>query len=188
MICLPHPKMSEHPAYTRLQALLSTIVKSIARNTTNPGIEHFPNEAIFILSVDPRDQGRIVGKKGCTIWAIQSIMWFAGMAQLGWSYKVKLLDPEAPIKGHARPFRFDPKWDRTKIQGLAAAIVETCLPKHAEYRFEETDETSALIRLNIQKYLKPALSDPSFEEAFESVMRAAGMSNGATIKTESLFL
>lgn len=180
--------MSDSPAYTRLQALLSTIVLSIARNTKEIGIEHFPNEAIMEFSVDPRDQGRIVGKKGCVIWAIQVLMWYAGMTQLGFSYKVKLLEPEAPIKGHSSPFRFNPKWDRAKIIGCAKAIIEACMPKHAGCSIEETDETSAVIKLQIEKYLQTPIGDPPFVEAFETVMRAAGMSNGATIKTETLFL
>lgn len=188
MKCLPHPKMSDSPAYTRLQALLSTIVSSIAQNTQTPDIDHFPNEAIIQFAVDPRDQGRIVGKKGCTIWAIQVLMWYAGLTQLQCAYKIKLLDPEAPCKGHSRPFRFNKKYDRDKIINLAEAIVETCIPKHATVYFQELDETTMMTSLKIEKYLQTPITDPSFVEAFESVMRAAGMSNGATIKTEATFI
>jgi predicted RNA-binding protein YlqC (UPF0109 family) len=167
--------------------LLKTITESIGRSSSPPVIRHFPDEAKLQFSVDPADQGRIVGKKGCVIWAIQVIMWYAGMAQLTCEYQVELLEPEAPYKGLSRPFRWDPKWNRSKIMSLATAVSETCLKDHANLDMKDTGETSATIFLKINKYLQCPLLDPPFCEAFQTIVHAAGMSNGVDIKTEVIF-
>jgi hypothetical protein len=43
------------------------------------------------------------------------------------------------------------------------------------------------VKLKIQKYLRMPMGDPSFTEAFETIIRAAGMSIGATIQSEITF-
>lgn len=171
-----------------LHNLLETIVSSIARKTSNPKIEHLYNDALFTLQVDPHDQGRFIGKLGATIWGIQTIFWYAGLTQFGWSYSVKLLEPENPI--HDRrpvPVKFNPDWDRKKIEKLISEIISTCLRSFASYSLLETSDTNLIVNLKLLQYLRINLSDPDFVEAFETVARVAGMSNGVQIKTEAMF-
>jgi predicted RNA-binding protein YlqC (UPF0109 family) len=170
----------------KLSRLLSTIVFAIGQNTPHPEIEHFHNQAAFTLAVHPRDQGRMIGAKGATIWAIQTIFYFAGLAQCGYSYTVKLLEPDAPEKDR-KPFRFNPKWDRSRIRHLLDTIVDCVLPGHASYTLDELDDTTALVSLKIQKYLSMNLNDPNFAEAFANVVRASGMSSGVNIKAEAIY-
>ena len=174
------------PAEMKLSRLLSTIVSSIGQNTPKPDIEHFPNQAAFTLAVNPKDQGRMIGSKGSTVWAIQTIFYFAGLAQCGYSYTIKLLEPDSPEKDH-KPFRFNPKWDRSRIKNLLDTIIDIVLPKHASYTLTEVDDTTAVVSLTITKYLNINLQDPNFAEAFASVVKASGMSNGVNIKTEAIF-
>lgn len=170
----------------KLSRLLSTIVASIGQNTPNPEIEHFPNQAAFTLAVHPRDQGRFIGSKGITVWAIQTLFYFAGLTQCGYSYTIRLLEPDRPEKDQ-KPFRFNPKWDRARIKSLLDTIIDCVLPKHASYTLTELDDTTALVSLKVVKYLNINLADPDFMEAFTSVVKASGMSNGVNIKTEALF-
>lgn len=172
----------------RLGNFLRTIVLAIARSTQNPQIEHYPNEALFTLTVDQNDQGRFIGKNGVTIWSIQTLFWFAGLAQFGYVYSVKLLGPEKPPQRRiSAPIKFTPKWPRQKIHGLAGEILWACLPQHADYQITEDDSTKATLKLRLPKYLEMQLSDPNFAEAFAIVMRAAGLSNGVSIKTETQY-
>jgi len=172
----------------QLRSLLEIIVSGIARKTPNPEIEHYPNQALFTLSVDPHDQGRFIGKLGATIWAIQTLFWYAGLTLCGYSYSVKLMEPEDPVLNRKPvPLKFNPKWDRKKIENLIANVLESTLRSYASYSLSETSETSMTINLKIEKYLALNVSDPNFVDAFSTVMRVAGMSNGVNIKTEAIF-
>lgn len=169
----------------KLRSLLETITLSIGRRTKHPDIECYPNEAIFTLAVDPHDQGRFIGKLGSTIWAIQTIFWYAGLTQFGWSYSVRLLEPDNPAKERRpAPFKFNPGWDRNKIENLVRQICDTCLRSYCHWSLLETGEAKLTVNLNLMRYLRINLTDPSFPDAFETVLRVAGMSNGVQIKTE----
>jgi predicted RNA-binding protein YlqC (UPF0109 family) len=170
----------------RLHSLLETIVHTIARRTKAPEIEHYPNEALFTLQVDPYDQGRFVGKMGSTIWAIQTIFWYAGLTQFGWSYSIKLMDH--PIENRKSvPFKLDPNWDRKKIENLIGSILDVCLKHYCSWSLLETGPANLTVNLKLMQYLKINLTDPSFVDAFETVVRVAGLSNGVKIKTEATF-
>jgi predicted RNA-binding protein YlqC (UPF0109 family) len=183
---LANPTLPEVVPYAKLHRLLQVVTLAIGRNTTTPEIVHFPNEARFTLVVHPKDQGRFVGKAGATIWAIQTLFYFAGLAQLGFSYTVKLIDPDFPQKDD-KPLRFDPNWSRQRIRELVDAILTTCLPCHASYTLIEPTTTTALVNLTIQKYLRICMNDPCFADAIATVLKTAGMSNGVNIKTETIF-
>lgn len=170
----------------RLHSLLETIVSTIGRRTKAPEIIHHPNEALFTFEVDPYDQGRFIGKLGGTIWAISTIFWYAGLTQLGWSYTVKLIDH--PIQQRKSvPFKFNPDWDRKKIEKLIGSILDVCLKQYCSWSLTETGPTRLTVNLKLMKYLKINLTDPSFVDAFETVVRVAGMSNGVQIKTEAIW-
>lgn len=172
----------------QLRSLLETIVSSIARKTPKPEIEHYPNRALFTLSVDPHDQGRFIGKLGATIWAIQSLFWYAGLTVCGYSYSIDLLEPVNPLPNRKPvPIKFNPKWDRKKIDHLISTVIGSTLRSYAAYSLLETSETSMTINLTIEKYLATPVADPNFVDAFSTVMRVAGMSNGVNIKTEAIF-
>jgi predicted RNA-binding protein YlqC (UPF0109 family) len=170
----------------KLRSLLETIVSAIAKRTKDPEIDHYPREALFTLQVDPYDQGRFVGQLGNTIWAIQTIFWYAGLTQFGWSYSVRLLDH--PLENRRSvPFKLNPNWDRKKIENLIGQIIDTCLRSYAAYSFIETGKASLTVNLKLMRYLKINLTDPSFVDAFETVVKVAGLSNGVQIKTEAIW-
>lgn len=183
---LAAPESREELMAVRLEHFLRIIVSSIARSTKKPHIEHRPNEALFRLAVNPKDQGRFVGKNGTTIWSIQTLFWFAGLAQFGYCYSVKLLDPEKEDR-RPLPFKFSPKWSRKIINGLITEIIGACIPEHADYKLQELGDTHAFVKLRLPKYLQMQMEDPSFPEAFINIMRSAGMSQGVSIKTEVYF-
>lgn len=86
------------------------------------------------------------------------------------------------------PIKFTPKWDRKVINNLIAEIIGACIPAHADYEITEIDETNAIVTLKLQKYLQLQLDNPCFPEAVSQVIFAAGMSNGASIRTETKFI
>jgi predicted RNA-binding protein YlqC (UPF0109 family) len=170
----------------KLRSMLETIALAIGRRTKHPEITHYPDEALFTLVVDQHDMGRFVGKLGTTIWAISTLMWYAGLTAYGWSYSVRLLEPDTHIRERRpSPFKFDPKWDRKKIENLIDRILDVCLRNYCSWSFLETGLANATVNLKLMQYLKINLSDPSFVDAFETVVRVAGLSNGVKINTEA---
>jgi predicted RNA-binding protein YlqC (UPF0109 family) len=168
----------------RLHSLLETIVSSIARRTKVPEIIHYPNDARFTVEVDPYDQGRFVGRLGSTIWGIQTIFWYAGLTQFGWSYSVKLMDH--PLENRRSvPFKLNPKWDRKKIENLIGQILDVCLKHYCSWSLLETGPADLIVNLKLMKYLKINLTEPDFVEAFDTVVKVAGLSNGVRIITEA---
>lgn len=170
----------------KLQGLLETIVGAIQKSTAQPKIEHIRNEALFRLRVDPKDQGRFIGKLGGTIWGINTLFWFAGFTQMGYAYSIDLFDH--PNHNHkAMPIKFNRKWDRKKIENLVDVIVSTCLKSFASASLVEDGLTHLTVNLKLEKYLECVLASPNFPEAFETVLRVAGMSNGVQISTETIY-
>ena len=98
-----------------------------------------------------------------------------------------LLEPEVEYRGGPEPFRFRKDWDRQKIKNLTDAIILACVPGHACCIIQEEGETSASAQLKMQKYLQLNMAHPSFMEAFSSVLKTAGMSQGVSIRTEGRF-
>jgi len=183
---LTAPKDRERVLADQLKNFLRTIVAAIARSTPTPEILHYPNDALIEFAVDPKDQGRFIGKHGTTIWAIQTLFWFAGLAQFGYSYSIKLTC--TPIEQRpSMPIKFSPLWPRKTINNLISEIIAACVPEHADYSVDENGETKALVTLTLPKYLELQLSDPSFPEAFATVVRTAGISNGVSLRTETHF-
>lgn len=179
----------QEPAhYMQLRSLLETIVSVIAKKTPDPAIFHQPNCAVFTLEVDPHDQGRFIGKLGRTIWAIQTIFWYAGLTLCRSPYSVKLLEPDMPLRGRPPvPIKFNKSWDRKKIENLVDRVLGHTLKSYARYALLETGETSMTISLTIEKYLALPLSEPNYVEAFETLLKVAGMSQGVNIKTEATY-
>lgn len=179
-------KEQEPAHYEQLRSLLETIVSVISKKTPNPEIDHLPHRALFTLAVNPHDQGRFIGKLGRTIWSIQTIFWYAGMTHCRIPYSVKLLEPDEPFKNSRPvPVKFNKNWDRKKIENLVANVISTTLRSYARYALSETGETSMTITLSIEKYLALPISEPNYVEAFETLLKVAGMSQGVNIKTEA---
>lgn len=174
--------------YTELRSLLETIVSVIAKKTPNPVIEHWPNRALFTLEVNPHDQGRFIGKLGRTIWSIQTIFWYAGMTYCRNPYSVKLLEPDEPLRNSRPvPVKFSKTWDRKKIENLVASVLSHTLRSYAACSLRETGDTSMTIELKIEKYLALPLAEPNYVEAFETLVRVAGISQGVKLQVEASF-
>ncbi len=172
----------------QLKSLLETIVLSLSRHTPEPDIQHVYDRAMS-LRVDPRDQGRLVGKKGSVIWAIQTLFWYSGLTLAQHPCQIRLLEPENPQRNlPSPPIKLHKKWNRGKIKYLIESIISSTMPKHARAFVTEIDDTEAKVVLEVEAYLKLPISEPSFLDAFDTIIHAAGMLSGAKITTEVIFI
>lgn len=170
---------SKHP----LVDMAHAIIAAIQKKSPKPLVE-LHDDSIF-FQVDGHDQGRFVGKQGRVIWSIQTLFWYAGVADRRQPVSAVLMEPKVPATKVRMPYKADPKWNRNAVRDLVDKVLQTCFPMFAvPFVLEEHTETKATLRVRMNSYMKMNLSEPSFEEALATLVHAAGMGHGASIQTE----
>lgn len=165
-----------------ISELLEKIVVCITKSAKRPFIEYDEEDRLLSFRVIAKDHGRCVGKQGAVIAGIARVIWLASVIRDGRPIAVRLMDPEGPRMSNANlPVIFDPQWDRKSIGNLIESIIESIVPTSA-WIIDEDSETTAIVTIQIEEYLKRALMDPPFELSLFNVLRAAGMSAGVSIK------
>lgn len=172
---------------TQIEGMLKAIVSAICRKTRTPKIQWASIELMYALQVDGEDHGRMVGKKGLVYWAISTLLWYAGLAQITHVVSFKLHEPETSQKDRKNlPFELNPNWDKEPIRKLLEAICVVCLKgsDNASWVIEDGEDGEATVRFRIQEYLKQPMTEPNFEKALGIVIKQAGLAGGAAIETE----
>lgn len=173
-----------HPKF---EALLRAIVSCICRRTKSPQIEWDEERERWEITVAAADQGRMIGKKGITIWAVETFLWYAGLAHGITPEQVILITQKGTYPSKS-PFKLNPKWDRKAIGALVDAISSACLKKSIPWVLTDGEEAGeAVLSVELEKYLQTAMSNPSFAEALEVIVHAASMADGASVKVEVLW-
>ncbi len=170
---------------TSLIQLLRAIVSAIGTNSPNPEIEFDENVPKFQLRVHPDDHGRIIGKKGANIGALETVMWYAGLVAIKRFCRVELLQPRTEGNRLPAPFLPNKNWDRKKLGSLVSLILSAVFNKpDTAWVIEDADE-GTIVRIVLDKYLKTPMSDPNpdIEKAMAIIIRAAGMAAGAQLQT-----
>lgn len=172
---MPNPK---------LESLLRAIIACVGRKTAEPVITWDDTAHCFHVQVNPQDQGRFIGKKGVVIWALKTVFWYAGMAQVTRSVDIDLLEPKDPNDRRPTPFKPNLNWNTSKIETMLNAILSVCLNEPPRYTIEKPEPAEAMITILLNKYLQTPCSDPDLAEALKVLVHAAGMADGCSIKTE----
>lgn len=171
----------------KLEALLRSIIACLGRNTETPTVTWDETDHAFSIQVDGKDQGRFAGKEGIIYWAINTIFWYAGMAQILHTVKVNLLDPVVRHNGVGpMPYRPNPNWNRALVTAMVEEILAACFNGnvHTSYDLKELEPAKALMNISLEKYLQTVCSNPDIGEAIERLVYAGGKVDGGSIKTQ----
>jgi len=163
------------------EKLLRAVVATFCKKTPDPAIHFFhPNQ--FTLQVHAHDCGRLVGKGGIVIWALQTLLWYAGMANTGQPFALRLLEP-IPVPKDVLPPPFRPKseLDKKRWGEFVDLILQTCMGMDKGSWVIE-DFERVVMRIRLEKYLKVASVDPAIDEAIQIIVHAAGMANGVNME------
>jgi predicted RNA-binding protein YlqC (UPF0109 family) len=167
------------PPMTQAELMLRAILASLCKYTPEPLIEFSQERQSFIIQVDGRDQGRIIGKKGTNIWALNALMWYAGTASYRYPLKLEVLEPVFRQRPPDMPYQPNPSWDIEAIKDLVRTIVEGCFG-HVHHGFEVIKHRElGDVTIKGETYL-PHL-DPDIGEALKVIIRAAGLAIGANL-------
>ena len=170
----------------KAEQMLRTIIKSLCKHTEEPMIRFKEATMEFIVAVDSRDQGRLVGKDGKTIWAIGTALWFAGLACIKRPIGIQLVEPKVRAPRTPSLFKSNSQWNKTRIIELVRAILQACMGVAAKpCSILSHGDAVAVIHLDLDVYLRAACRDPSLEEAIDIIIHAAGMVDGANLKTQA---
>lgn len=168
----------------KLEELLRKIIACLGPKTENPVVLWNEEDATFSIQVNARDQGRFIGKNGTAIWAIKSIFWYAGIAQIKRTVDIDLREPEEGDR-RAAPFRPNPQWNKARIGDMIESILSSCFNGvSTQLAIQSVGPTSAVATVQLDKYLQTPCSDPDLAQALRTLIFAAGMADGCSIKTE----
>ena len=170
------------------EILLRAIVGAICKRSKDHTIRYSEAGSTWvIMNLDERDQGRLIGKGGATFYALETVMWYAGLVQ-GKPEPVKLISlPKSERTPPKSPFKPNPKWDRKAIGKLVDTITFACLKSKVPWVMAEGDENTAIISIRLEKYLQTPMSDPDFKLALETLIHSAAMSDGANVTANILW-
>jgi predicted RNA-binding protein YlqC (UPF0109 family) len=169
---------------SRLEETLSVILRNVCVNTPKPLIEL--NDFQLEVRVNgSKDHGRCIGKKGYTHWAISSVMWWVGSAQIARPVTVKLLDP-IPSNTPEVPFKPKTSWSGVSlhlIQELVEEVTFATFKTKIPWVIEKQEPGVATIRVRLPKYLQTPMSEPNYAEALTAIIRSAGLSHCLNFST-----
>jgi len=163
------------------EILLRAIVGAICKRSKDHTIRWSEAGSTWvIMNLDERDQGRLIGKGGATFYALETVMWYAGLVQ-GKPEPVKLISlPKSERTPPKSPFKPNPKWDRKALGKLADIITLACTTK-AAWVIEDQSDHEAIISIQLDKRSKAAMTDPDFELSLKTLIHSASMSDGASV-------
>jgi predicted RNA-binding protein YlqC (UPF0109 family) len=168
----------------QLRFLLLTIIDGIGRKTEKPVIDWKPYE--YVVQVDGRDQGRMIGRKGIVFWAINTLFRYAGIKACGKAVRFTLLEPKERDNTGPLPFKPNPHWDRAKLHALLLQLLGACFSNGEvkDLKMVEPDEAEAQFQIRLDPKLKSQFDDPSLTEAIETIIGAAAKSDGCKASTQ----
>lgn len=174
-----------------LEPALRTIVTGICREPDSIRLEFL--DGTFFLNVHSTDYGRCVGKQGSCIWALNTIMWYAGIAKLRQKLLVKLVGDNSESGRVLLPFKAKKNWNKGPIVAMLETALTNCFNSDAmgsgvvlaypAFIIETTVKGRAVVMVRLDAYLKTPMSEPSFSEALSTLVHAAGMVQGVSIDT-----
>ena len=171
-------------SYAQLKPMLTSIVTAICRKTKNPEFAYTVDDEPFmrINGIHPEDEGRIIGKRGNTFWALTVAHKYAcdalGLPQV----RIRPIDTRPDKSASVVAFRPMEQWDKKAVTNMIEAILSTCLPGKASWVLDEWHGVVA--RICIDKSLEKACADPSIAEMLDVLIHYAGKSCGCSIQTE----
>lgn len=173
----------------KLTALIKETVATIAHSTKKPLIGWDEESHQFTIQVDPNDQGRMIGKSGVTVSAINVVMWHAGLQQIGHAVGIRLLEPDSQKKEFVSvPFMPKDDLDISALKHLVTNLLDTTLGK-ASYTYEFTANIREPITAHIciKKALEAKIADPDLITALKVVIKTAGRACGGIVDSVIFF-
>jgi predicted RNA-binding protein YlqC (UPF0109 family) len=173
----------------KLTALIKEVVATIAHSTKKPLIGWDEDSYQFTIQVDPNDQGRMIGKSGVTVSAINVVMWHAGLQQIGHAVGIRLLEPDSMKKEIVSvPFMPKDNLDLTVLKHLVVNLLDTTLGKsNYTCAFTANIREPITAHICIKNAMEPKITDPDLITALKVVIKTAGRSCGGIVDSVIYF-
>lgn len=167
----------------KVDRMIRQIVEAICLGDNEIKIAFTGDE--FHIQVSGEKHGRLVGKKGITIWAISALVAYAGRQSMSTEVAVRLMEPrQRAEKPQLIPFKPRGDWDAGRIERMVTSILRATLKEPPTWVLSfVSGQSDATASITLSRDLKQSMEEPSFEEALDRVIHAAGMTAGAIIRT-----
>jgi len=173
----------------KLTELINALVRTIARSTKSPLIEWDKNCFLFSIQVEPNDQGRLIGKSGVTIGALNVIMWYAGIQHIGRATGIRLLEPNGQ-KHEAVSVPFMPKdeLDIPALKNLVTTVLDSTIGNgNYTVNFSANIREPITAHVAIKKSLSKKFLDPDLVTALKNIIKTAGRACGGVVDSAIFF-
>jgi len=165
----------------KLKDLLKLILMTIAQSTPVAKIEWDEEESQFVIQVAGIDQGRLVGKNGATISAINIMFWYAGLKRIQKTVGIRLLEPVTGHKGTAIPYMPKSKFDRERFGWCMDSIIEALVGDPNEWSMTGEDGMKHKVLIELAPETKDLTQDPDLTTALEVLTKTIGRSCGGSM-------
>lgn len=171
-----------------LNELVKELVAAIARSTALPLIEWDEKTNHFVVQISANDQGRMIGKSGVTIAAINVVMWYAGLLSIKKAVGIRLLEPRDQ-KREAVSVPFIPKdsLDLEELHRLASLIVKRTILGAHDITFASTHGQPTEVKIAVPKKSKAHVEDPDLVTALKAVLKTIGRACGGVVEVSVHF-
>lgn len=165
----------------KIENLLRTIVSAFSRRTKDPVITFTPPNQ-YSLQVHADDHGRLVGKNGIVVWALKTLVWYAGVANHGQPCSLELCEPFGQKSSTQIPYKPKTEVDKAKWGGFLDVLISTCTGREKSAWAILEEEGRHIMTIRLDKYLKiPTLTESPIDEAIQTVVHAAGKADGISM-------
>jgi predicted RNA-binding protein YlqC (UPF0109 family) len=171
---------------SKAEQTLRTILEHLCKFTPDPSIRFA--DRTFVVQVDGRDQGRVIGRKGLNFWALNTAMWYAGLCAHGYPIRVQVLEPKERSRSPEMPFKPDPNWKQDKLDPLIKTLMTGCFGGYHHGFTVEHYENVCDGKVVIKGETYMPHTEPNIAEALSIIIRAAGMGIGALLTVEVLWV
>ena len=165
-----------------LKEIIAKILAIIARGTKKPRIDLDTKTSELVIQVDQKDQGRVIGKSGVTIAALNVIAWYIGKHLVKKPVTIVLLEPvgreEAKI-----PFMPKEELDEEELTDFIKNILFGIGCKTHSVAVKKDIKHYDVV-VSLPKVWEKVLQDPDFDTAFSSLIKTAGRFCGGNVETE----
>lgn len=169
--------------HDNLKPMITSILSALCRRTPAFTLiyEYVGDPALYIGGVMPEDEGRLIGKKGKTFWALTVIHYYACRLNNLPQVRIHEIETSPTRSTNVVAFLQREDWDREAVTEMIEQILQVLDPG-AAWVLDESNGAVAMIRLSAN--LQNVVADPSLVTALDILIHAAGKSCGANIKTE----
>lgn len=154
----------------------------ICKKTDSPVIVWDEYRSVYTIQVKGEDQGRVIGKNGKVVWALDFLVRHSSSFLLNRTAAIEVLEPEVRVARKTNaPFKPNDKWDDKKFGKMVEATLSNLFEEDTAHHQITKDGSEGDVHLELEAYQYDRLEGQEFEDSLTTIIHAAGMAQGVKL-------